>query len=221
MKKTVVAVLAVLLIGGVFGVSYSRQSEYQHDLAAKLLVAETELSETRSTLLGYTRFTDYLSESKKAIEGQTKFLAAKVDREYTQVEHIQKSNLGLHSDATIVLRYAVEYSFGYDLKPDNFSVSGDKNGITVALGRPELVASPAVKIVSHEIPSKGVFVDEKEAVIALQQQLHAVAKNRGKEVQKEDAVVALCEKRLGEFLHDFLAKQPNVAAVPAIKFVYN
>jgi hypothetical protein len=54
----------------------------------------------------------------------------------------------------------------------------------------------------------------------LQQQLLAVAKNRAKEVQKEEAVIALCEKKLGEFLHDFLSKQPNVKTVPAIKFAY-
>jgi hypothetical protein len=32
----------------------------------------------------------------------------------------------------------------------------------------------------------------------------------------EEAVIALCERKLGEFLRDFLAKQPNVRAVPMI-----
>ncbi len=222
MKKPFVIIWIVLLTGAVaaFSVVTSRQNEYQHNLLAKLLVVETELSETQNTLLGYTKFTNYLSESKKAIEGQMKFLGAKVDREYVQIEHLQKSTLGLKSDATIILKYAVEYSFGYDLKPESFTVLGDKTGITITLNKAESVASPAVKILSHEIPEKGLLIDEKAAVIALQQQLHAVAQNRAKEVQKEEAVVALCEKKLGEFLRDFLTKQSNVGVIPSIKFVY-
>jgi hypothetical protein len=43
-----------------------------------------------------------------------KFLAVKIDREYVHVEHIQKSMLGINSEATIILTYAVEYSFGFD-----------------------------------------------------------------------------------------------------------
>ena len=34
------------------------------------------------------------------------------------------------------------------------------------------------------------------------------------------AVIALCEKKLAEFLRNFLAKQPNVKAVPVISFAY-
>ena len=45
-----------------------------------------------------------------------KFLAAKVDRDYTYVEHIQKSKLGFKSDATIIVKYAVEYSVGVKSK---------------------------------------------------------------------------------------------------------
>ena len=93
-------------------------------------------------------------------------------------------------------------------------------GITVTLNKPELVASPSVKIISSEIPSKGILIDEKAAVIVLQQQLLPIALNRVKDIQKDEAVVALCEKKLGEFLRDFLAKQPNVRVIPVIKFAY-
>ena len=77
-----------------------------------------------------------------------------------------------------------------------------------------------MKIISHEIPSKGVLINEQGAVIALQQQLHGIAVNQAKYIQNDEAIIALCEKKLGEFLHDFLAKQPNVKIVPAIKFAY-
>ena len=222
MKKTMLTTLVAVIIGSIatYWFTHSRQNEYQHNLLAKLLNVEKDLATTKNTLLGYTKFTDYISETKKAIEGQTKLLAAKVDREYVLVEHIQKGFLGFESEGTIIIKYAVEYSFGFDLRPDSFSISGDTNSITVTVSKPELVASPAVNILSHEIPSTGVLVDEKAAVIAVQQQLFATAKKKANEVRKDEAVIALCERRLTEFLRDFLSKQPGVKTVPAITVVY-
>ncbi len=49
--------------------------------------------------------------SKQAMSERMKFLAAKVDREYIHVEHIQKTTFGIPSEATILIRYSVEYSF--------------------------------------------------------------------------------------------------------------
>jgi hypothetical protein len=221
MQKTIIAVLVSILItgGGAYAYLQSREENYKHDMS-KLLQVEKELSETKEYLTGYTKFTDYLTVTKTAISEQMKFLAAKVDREYVHIEHLEVSKLTLKSQATVILKYKVEYSFGYDLKSDSFSITGDKNGITVTLNRPELVASPAVKIISHEIPSKGVFIDEKEALLVLQQQLPEIALARAKEIQKDEAVIALCEKKLGDFMHDFLAKQPNVRVIPSIKFAY-
>jgi hypothetical protein len=201
-------------------ITYSFLHDQQREVLGKLFVVQEELSETKEDLLGYTRFTYYMTESKAAISEQMKFLAAKVDREYVHVEHIQTSTLGIPSDATIILRYTVEYSFGFDLRPEHFAVTADKNGITITISRPELVASPAVNILSHEIPSTGIFIDEQAAVIALQRQLSSVAKRRAVAIKNDEAVIALCEKKLAEFLRGFLAKQPNVKAVPAIRFAY-
>jgi hypothetical protein len=219
--RSIASILIAVFISGTAIYSYRHIQQAQQETLAKLFVVQEELSTTRQDLLGYTQFTDYLTQGKTALAEQMKFLAAKVDREYAQVQHIQKSTLGFNSDATILIRYAVEYSFGYDLRPDSFSISGNKDGITVTLGRPELVASPAVNILSHEIPSTGLLIDEKAAVIALQQQLFGLAKRHAVQIQRDEAVVALCEKKLAEFLHDFLAKQPNVKVVPAIKFAYS
>lgn len=225
MKRSVTTALTTvfaLLIGCTATYLYFNNSHERTlgDLLSKLLNVEKELTQTKSDLLGYTKYTDYLSVTKSAMEGKMKFLAAKVDREYVHIEHIQKSTLGVQTDATIIVTYNVEYSFGYDLKQDSFSVSRDKSGITVVLRKPELVASPAVQILTHEIVSTGVFIDEKAAVIALQQKLPGVAKQRAGVLAKDEAVTALCEKKLADFLRDFLAKQPNVTFVPTIKVAY-
>ena len=196
----------------------SAAEHHQTDLLSKLHTVERTLSATKQDLLGYTTFTQYLEVTKKAISGRAKFLAATIDRSYVHVEHINRSALGINSDATIILNYAVEYSVGYDLSPENFTVAADPTGITVTLKKPELVASPAIGAISHEIPGKGLLIDEKAQAIALQQHLTIAAKKQGDAIKMEEAVIALCERKLGEFLRDFLSKRPNVRAVPMISF---
>ena len=200
MKRLVTAIAITASLAALAAVAthqYRQSSAAEHhqtDLQSKLHTVEQTLSATKQDLLGYTTFTQYLQITKKAISGRAKFLAATIDRSYVHVEHINRSALGINSDATIILNYAVEYSVGYDLSPESFAVAADATGITVTLKKPELVSLPAIGAISHEIPGKGLLIDEKEQVIAL------------------------CERKLGEFLRDFLAKQPNVRAAPMITF---
>lgn len=224
MKKIVAVVIVALVVGGAatfWMVNYLQEAQLL-DLNARLLVTEKELSVTKNDLLGYTKFTDYLSVSKTAMAGQMKFVGAKVDREYVQIVQIQKTILGIEANATILVNYKVEYSFGYDLKSSNFDVSGDKNSITVTLSKPApiLVASPAVNILSSQIPGSSIFINGNAAVINLQQQLFSIAKKRAVALQSDEAVRVLCENNLTAFLRDFLLKQPGVSSVPIIKIAY-
>lgn len=222
MKKIIISVIVALLVvgAGSYGFSQYLAHKTQLDLLARLHSVEQTLSQTKGEFLGFTRYTDYLSITKKALTEQSKFLATSVDREYVHVEHIERSKFWIKSDATIILKYAVEYSVGFDLRPDSFTVGADNSGIVVTIGRPQLVASPSIRIISHEIPNKGALVDEKSAVIQLQQQLNEVAKAKGQDVAREDAVVASCEKKLAAFIQDFLGRQANVRGVPAVRYSY-
>ena len=215
-----VVILALIAGLGVLGFKYLHQGDMQRELVAKLGTVQEELTVTRNTLLGFTKFTDYVIAGKKAIEGQSKFLAAKVTRDFINVEHVQKSFFGLKSDAHVTVTYAVEYSVGFDLQPGKFTIANDGNGITVTLGRPELVSAPSVSIKSHEILGKGILTDEKGAIIALQQRLLPVAQQQAAHVVRDLAIIALCEKKFGDFLTDFMSRQPGVKFVPAVRFTY-
>ena len=219
-SSVVAAVVVVIIVAAGYLYIQKREDAYRHDLS-KLLELKEELAVTKNNLLGYTKFTDYIVATKSALTEQMAFMAAKVNRDYTQVEHIEFSKLGLKSQATIILKYTTEYSFGFDLKPDSFSITGDTKGLVVTLKKPVLLATPAVKNLTHEIASKGVLIDEKQAVITLQQSLDEVTKKRAAEIQKEEAVIALCEKKLIEFMRDFIGKQPNVMFAPPIKITYS
>ena len=222
MTKTLTVAMVALLAGsaGTFGYMHYQENKQNAELAARVLSMEQEAVTLKDNLLGYTKYVDYLSITKMALTERMKFLAAKVDREHVQVQHLQKSILTLKMDATVMVTYTVEYSVGYDLQPTNFSVAAEHGGIVIRLKKPELVASPAVKIVSSQVLGTGLGIDEKGALIELQQQLPEIALAKGKDIPNDEAVIALCEKKLGEFLQDFLAKQPNVKIVPTIKFVY-
>jgi hypothetical protein len=183
---TITASIAALAAAATYQYLHDSAQHRQSALQSKLHVMEKTLSETQDDLLGYTTFTQYLEVTKKAISGRAKFLAATIDRNYVHVEHINRSALGIKSDATIILDYAVEYSVGYDLSPESFTVAGDATGITVTLKKPELVSSPAIGAISYEIPGKGLLIDEKEQVIALQQRLITAAQKQGDAI-KQDA----------------------------------
>ncbi len=170
----------------------------------------------KDQLLGYTKYTDYISAGKQVVTAQAKFLAVKVVQDYDLVEHLEAGKFGLTSRASVVVNYSVEYSFGFDLKPDSFDIRPTPAGMEVRIGKPTLVASPAVTPLKHEVMSMGLLTDEKTAVIHIHQRLPAIALAKGQAMALEEPIRAACEKKLVEFLRDFLSKQPGVKQVPTI-----
>lgn len=147
-------------------------------------------------------------------------MAVEVVRDYDLIEHLEAGRFGLTSHATVIVGYTVEYAFGFDLRPDSFEILATPMGVEVRLGKPILVASPAVTPLRYEIADRGFLTDEKAAVIAIQQRLPAVARNKGLTMVQEKTIRAACEKTLVEFLRDFTRKQPGVRYVPNIIVVY-
>jgi len=220
--KTRITVVLLLAGGGAVaaGWMYVHKVNEQRELDGKYTSVRKELEVTEATLAGYRRYIDFVGEGRKFIMGQSKFLGAKVVRDYVHMQQLQESVVGIKSDATVVVQYTVEFPVGFDLRPDRFTLSGDERRILVTLGRAELVASPSVQRVTHKIVSGGIFTDEKAAVIAIQQRLPVLAQKQSADILQDPAVVALSEKKLGEFLLDFMRKQPGVKFVPVIEFAY-
>ena len=215
MKKKIIAIVGAAVIGaaGTYLVLESRTR-------SRVIEAQAEATSIKETLLGYNKYTDYLVAGKQIITAQAKFLAAKVVREYDVVENLQAGRFGLKSNATVIVNYSVEYSFGFDLNPDNFELLATPAGIEIKISKPMLVASPAVTPLDYSIPNKGVWIDEKIAIIDIHQRLPALALKHGMAMAQEEPIRALCEKKLVDFLRDFIGKQPGVKQVPAITVVY-
>src|SRR6476619_8276668 len=85
---------------------------------------------------------------------------------------------------------------------------------------PTVVATPAVRDLHHQVLASGWCTDERAAALKLYEDSSNVARAEGARMQSDAEIVALCERTLTAFLHDFLAKQPGVERVPALTASY-
>jgi hypothetical protein len=202
-------------VAGLVGLGYGNLN-----LQGQVAEVEAQLTRTQEELVGYTSYTTYLAKGKQSLREQAKFLAASVVREDHWIEHARRDLYLLHSEGTVILKVAAEYSFGFDLSPDKFDIAGNANGIQVSVGKPMLVATPSVTLLSYEFPSKGLLVNEEQVALELMKRLPDDYAIKGRAMANDEAIKALCEKKLVGFLRAFLEKQPGVTAVPNITIVY-
>ena len=211
--SVVVAVTAALTYFPLQRLLASAQGEVQE--------LQSVVKKTEDELLGHTLYTSFLTAGKQSLSGQMTLLTATVVREEGVSQVVERLLLpGLSSSATVAIWYAVEYSYGFDLRPDHYDVRAVPTGIEVRVKKPTLVATPAVTKLHYKILSGGVLTDEKAAVLKLYEEASVRAKAQGALMASEPPLLALCEKKLIEFLHGFLAKQPGVKVVPHITVVY-
>jgi hypothetical protein len=207
--------MLALVVGGLAALGYGN-----FNLQEQVAEVEAQLTRTQEELVGYTSYTTYLAKGKQSLHEQSKFLAASVTREDYWIEHARRDLYVLRSEGTVILKVAAEYSFGFDLSPDKFDLVGDARGIQVKVGRPILVAAPSVSLLAYEFPSKGVLVNEEQVALELMKRLPDDYALKGRAMANEEAIKALCEKKLVGFLRAFLEKQPGVKVVPNITVVY-
>lgn len=181
---------------------------------------QDSVTASERSLLGRTTYVRHLQEGKRQLSAQQKFLAATVRQPNAVTLVLDQSVLGFHSTGTIAIWYDVEFSFGYDLSPDRYDVMSGPAGIEVTVGKPRLVAAPAVTNLRHKVLSGGLLTDEKAAALKLYAEASKRAQARGEQLASDPAVMALCEKQLTTFLRNFLLKQPDVTTVPHIAVAY-
>lgn len=189
-------------------------------LEEKVRSLQLEINSQRDELLGYTRYTDYLYASKTQLQEQMKFIAAAVVRREGYTRVIDKRILGVNFNSVVAISYTSEYSFGYSLRPGDYDIGSTPTGIKVTLRKPILVAPPATRDLGHQILSGSVFTNNQAAIIGLYEGLNARALASGRALAADEAVIALCEKKLVAFLQDFLAKQSGVKHIPNITISY-
>jgi len=188
--------------------------------ADRLLKLQSEAAATKKTLLGYTKYADDLLAVKNLLADNARNSAARISREFTYVETIPMDATRLRAPVTVTVRYAVEGSFGMDLKPESFEVVGAATGVELRVKKPTLMGFPTAKPLSNELSQEGVLPNEPVTLHDIHQKLPALAQRQADAMAAEDTVLALCEKKLIELVRTFLAKQPGVRHLPSIVVVY-
>ena len=209
-----------ILLGCLLATAVALALFHRADPDAAIAESMGEATTKHGTLLGYTKYKDYLAASKSVLGERTKFVETTVVRRYTVNRGVESSLLGLKSRGALVVTYAAEFSFGYDLAPGSYDIVDTPAGIEIRVASPTVVATPAVRDLHHQVLESGWFTDERPAALKLYEDSSNVARAEGARMQSDAEIVALCERTLTAFLHDFLAKQPGVERVPAITVSY-
>jgi hypothetical protein len=211
------AIAACLLCAGVvYVVLQVRHYGESQTLTDKILKAEAETASTKKKLLGYTKYSESLDAGKQAVADQLKPPLVKVVREYVHVEKFAKDKFKLKAEATVIVKYSVEFLFGIDLSPANVELVDAANGVGVKISRPALLGTPTVKTQSHQVISAIDVPDEKVLLNEIHPNFAILAKRYGVAMTSEEPLRAACKMKVLECLRDFLAKQDGVQRVPAI-----
>lgn len=215
--KLLITVSVIALAAG--GYLYTRRNG---EPAPPLTMQQTGES-TNDGLLVRRRMIDYQTVVREAVAEQASFLTMTLSGDIVRDQDLKTSIKYTpfpDSTARIRVKYHVEYPIGYVLAPGKFRVSGGEDGLVVTLHRPRLIAHPSVKLLAYDILESGVLIDEKTALLDLQQRIQPEAERLAKAALKRRDVIPKSEKALRGFLTTILRQAADGANPPPITFDY-
>ncbi len=207
------AVLAASMVYVVMKVRHFGESQ---TLADQLLKVQTDLANVQKKLLGYTKYAGYLEASRQTAADLLKAPVLSVTREYVQVEQLTRDKHQLKADATVIVRYAVEFAFELDVGTTGMALSEFSNGVGLKLSRPRLFGEPKLKTLSHAVVSSADLPDKHATLAELHDRFLPQARSFGATLLSDESVRASCRLKALEALRDTLAKQPGVVHLPAV-----
>ncbi len=214
---TIFAIAGCLMSAGiVFVVLKVHHFGETQAISDKVLNAQSETSAVKKKLLGHTSYGEYLDVGKQALMTQLKPPVAKVVREYVHVAAIDKEQFKLNADATVVVKYSVEFSFSMDWNASGVEVIHAANGVGLKISRPVLMGEPVIKTLSHQTLSALAVENDKPLLAGVHANFVELAKRYGIAVSSEESLRAMCKLKALECFRDALAKQPGVKHLPGI-----
>ncbi len=206
-------VLSTVMVYVAMKVSHLSESQV---LADKLSKAEADLAATQKTLKGYTHYATCLDASRQTAADLLKAPVLTLTREYVQVQTLAKDKYKLKADATVVVKYAVEFAFALDVSSAGLVLAELANGVSLKVSRPSLVGEPKIKSLSSQVICT-VDLPDKQVVLAdLQAEFAPQARVYGTTLAGEEAVRNLCKLKAMDAARDALARQSGVRHVPAV-----
>ncbi|QDM40635.1 hypothetical protein [Altererythrobacter sp. TH136] len=169
------------------------------------------------------RSVDYEAIIKSVLAEKASFLTLTLAQDIVRDRHLEKSIAYTPlpaSRARVRVKYHVEYPIGFNLAPGNFAVSGGPDRLVITLRRPQLVAQPSVRLKSYQVLDSGYLIDEKTALLKLQQRIQPEAVAKSRAILKRRDILPRSEKVLRGFLNPILKQQAGGEPAPQIEFRY-
>jgi hypothetical protein len=214
---TIFAISACFLSAGiVYVVLKVSHSDENRLLSDQLMKAQAEVSANKKKLSGYTKYSSYLEVAQAALADQLKSPLLKLVREYVHVEKILKESYKLKADATVIVKYSVEFSFGMDVSAAGLTVADGTNGVGLKISRLTLAGDPVIKTLSHQVISTTDLPDSARVLADILTKFTGLTRVYGAAIATEESVRALSKLKAMESLRDFLAKQAGVTHPPAV-----
>jgi hypothetical protein len=161
----------------------------------------------------------YASVIREATAQKSSFLTMTVERDMIREQAIEVRVLGVPSRGRVRVNYHVQYPIGYVLG-DKLQLRGDGDKLVVVLDKPELIADVAVKLKGYQTIDSGFLVDEKEALLKLQQAIQPESQAQGPAILNRPGIIPTSEKALLSFLKPLVAKAASGQAPPDIRIEY-
>ena len=212
--------VAALLVGGAALTYYYSTREPSFDSPPTM----TPAGEARQDGIIVKRKTiDYEAVIKSALAQKASFLTMTLEQDIVRDQHVETSIAYTplpSSTARVRVKYRVEYPIGYDLARKNFAVSDGPGGLVVTLRRPKLIAQPSVRLKSYQVLDSGYLIDEKTALLKLQQRIQPETVKRAPTILRRLTVVSRSERALRDFLEPILRQQADGDRPPKLEFRY-
>lgn len=206
-------VLSTLMVYVAMKVSHYGENKV---LADQLLRVQTDAENCKKQLAGYTQYTEHLEAARQAAADRVKASPVRVLREYSHVAALAKAKYNLKSDTTVIVKYAVEFSFGVATNTNDLVVAPASNGVNVTLRPPAPIGEPRIRTVSHQVIGDHELPDRQMALADIQSQFLPLAYSHGQALCAEEPVRALCSLKIEQALRDALSQQKGVRHLPAI-----
>jgi hypothetical protein len=217
--KSTTKLVAVLLVGGAAAAYYVLNQEPSFDSPPTMSPAGEA---TQDNGFVKRKTVDYEAIIRSVLVRKASFLTLTLLQDIVRDQHLETSLSYTPlpaSRATVRVKYHVEYPIGYVLTPNNFSVSGDAAGLVITLHRPQLIARPSVRLKSYQVLDSGYLIDEKTALLKLQQRIQPETEGRAAQILRRHEIIPQSERALRGFLQPILAKQADRPG-PPITFRY-
>ena len=164
---------------------------------------------------------DYVTLIRTAVADTPSFITLKVSRDKFRDRQLETSIIYTplpSSTALIRVYYNVQYAIGHSLRPGRFSVTGGAEGLVVTLDRPRLVTRPSVRLKSYKVLDSGFLIDERTALLELQQNILPKEQKLAAQVVALPTVTQRSEQVLRRMLQTILKRQG--VALPPITIKY-